>query len=388
MSEVNPDLFKSIKLKEVHLERMNRSDLQRLLVKFNLPARGTNLVLKGRIRTHILPHVNSQSSSTETETPQVVQFISQETQPESFSTRQDNVAMMPTNISLPSVTPSDSAAKRVTPGESAKKTPPEKRLKRFRPNCTNKIHTRIERARSQRLYLIQQDPLVKEDNQHCGGSSCTFHVMGSTGNLYDVIISKIPKCNCPDHQKGNLCKHILFVFIKIIGLDHESNLIYQNALLQSELDHIFLTMEQKQKQRGTCIMAKKAVQNAFNKRKIGLDQDEQDDTTKRKDLSENDECAICFDTMDSQKEALTFCKSTCGTNFHKKCIDLWIVSKVSEQVCCPTCRQPWIDDQNKKNDGSGEGYVNMGRLQGQSRTRDTTTYSSWYTGWKRQRYYR
>lgn len=403
MSEVNTDAFKCIKLNECDLELMSRSDMQKLLVRFNHPATGTNLVLKGRIRTLILPHINSQSASTETETLQPVQVVSRENRTQPVANRAQNVSStrtptntnisaVPDTISPPLATPSGSEAIRVTPGDAAKKakTAPEKRLKRFRPNCTAKIYPRIERAKSQRLYLIQQDPVVKEDAQHYGGSSCTFHVLGSTGNVYDVVISKIPKCSCPDHQKGNLCKHILFVFMKVIGLDHQSNLIYQSALLQSELDHIFLSMEQTQKRRRTSIMARQAVQKAFKKRSL-TDQEEVDDSPKRKDLSENDECAICFDIMNPQKETLTFCKSTCGTNFHKNCIDMWIRSKGrAEQICCPTCRQPWIGDQvssNNKKDGD-EGYLNMARLQGQSRERDTRTYSSWYGGWKRQRHFR
>jgi uncharacterized Zn finger protein len=36
-----------------------------------------------------------------------------------------------------------------------------------------------------------------------------FIVMGSTGNLYTVIICQTPNCDCPDFQRGHLCKHIV-----------------------------------------------------------------------------------------------------------------------------------------------------------------------------------
>lgn len=38
----------------------------------------------------------------------------------------------------------------------------------------------------------------------------TFDVIGSTGNIYEVVIRKEPVCNCPDGLKGNQCKHICY----------------------------------------------------------------------------------------------------------------------------------------------------------------------------------
>lgn len=37
-----------------------------------------------------------------------------------------------------------------------------------------------------------------------------FGMAGTTGNLYTVIIGKVPSCSCPDNQKGNQCKHICY----------------------------------------------------------------------------------------------------------------------------------------------------------------------------------
>lgn len=39
----------------------------------------------------------------------------------------------------------------------------------------------------------------------------TIDMAGTTGNIYRVIISHVPSCTCPDHQKGNQCKHIIYV---------------------------------------------------------------------------------------------------------------------------------------------------------------------------------
>ena len=108
----------------------------------------------------------------------------------------------------------------------AESSPPEKRLKRYREKPTTAICQRIDRARTQRLYLVQRSEV--------SGLSCDFVVLGSTGNVYDVRVSKIPTCSCPDHARGNLCKHILFVLLKVIGLDPGSPLVYQAAYLEEE----------------------------------------------------------------------------------------------------------------------------------------------------------
>lgn len=37
-----------------------------------------------------------------------------------------------------------------------------------------------------------------------------FKMAGTTGNLYKVVIGKVPSCDCPDGGKGNQCKHIFY----------------------------------------------------------------------------------------------------------------------------------------------------------------------------------
>ena len=109
-------------------------------------------------------------------------------------------------IDLTQSEPSD-----VSPSTSNRKRPrEEKRASRSRNYCSEDTRQRIERAKSQRLYLIQQREL---SSSH--GISRTFVVLGSTGNVYDVNIAKIPYCSCPDFERGHLCKHILFVYLKV-----------------------------------------------------------------------------------------------------------------------------------------------------------------------------
>ena len=47
-------------------------------------------------------------------------------------------------------------------------------------------------------------------------------------------------------QKGNLCKHLLFIMLKVIGLPSISHLIYQVAYLSTELEEILELCKQRQ----------------------------------------------------------------------------------------------------------------------------------------------
>jgi hypothetical protein len=41
----------------------------------------------------------------------------------------------------------------------------------------------------------------------------TIEIAGTTGNIYHVTIGLLPSCTCPDNNKGNQCKHIIYVSI-------------------------------------------------------------------------------------------------------------------------------------------------------------------------------
>jgi len=82
--------------------------------------------------------------------------------------------------------------------------------------------SRLARALQQRIFLLDRP------------SSTAFHVMGNSGTAYMVLLSPedqrrepmeaawrdtFPNCTCPDHTgRGLLCKHILFVLVKVLGI--------------------------------------------------------------------------------------------------------------------------------------------------------------------------
>ena len=58
---------------------------------------------------------------------------------------------------------------------------------------------------------------------------------GSGIAVYEVTVGRHPDCTCPDFQKGNLCKHYLFVMLRVLRLDRADPLVWQRALMKKEV---------------------------------------------------------------------------------------------------------------------------------------------------------
>ena len=111
-------------------------------------------------------------------------------------------------------------------------SPIEERLSPFLAHPCPDTLVRIQRALSQDIKLISY---IQESS-----CSSSFVVQGTKGDLYTVKISHRPSCNCPDNQyrNGHHCKHIFFVFLRVLRLTRDCSLIWQRELLTSELCEI------------------------------------------------------------------------------------------------------------------------------------------------------
>jgi hypothetical protein len=349
-------------------EDLTRKELQTALKAWNVPSGGSTVVLKERytlFRTSRIPEA---------------QWI------------------VSRNYKSTSSKPCAAAASRKRPPAP----PVEKRLKRYRSSCPQGTQQRIARARTQQLFLVQKGDVTN--------LSCSFVVLGSTGNVYTVKIERVPDCTCPDHAKGNLCKHILFVLLKVMALDANSPLVYQAAWLSSELKHMFQQLGRRYQQlshgtsaNATAVLANAAVRAQFAKseqQQGGEDADvgAKDDTTSlgvaRRPQDQDEDCPICFDALlgggggggGAVASQTTYCRARCGANFHRVCIRHWLEQpQQRSSPTCPMCRELWNDGTsntktNTKANHNQEGFTNLGGLQGQSPDRDTSSYSSWAFG--------
>ncbi|ORX97519.1 hypothetical protein K493DRAFT_314040 [Basidiobolus meristosporus CBS 931.73] len=224
----------------------------------------------------------------------------------------------------------------------------EKRKKRFRSSCPEKIQQRIERAKNQRMFLLSREVIAHAQQK--------FAVLGSTGNVYSVDLGHIPNCNCPDFVRGNLCKHILFVYLKVLRVSSESPYIYQAALLTSELEEILTNAPD------VTSLANEKTRKAYEAHCQGGA--EESDSSLRKAIT--GECPICYEEM-KPTDQLVWCKVQCGNNVHEECWSHWSLAKrkSGEQVTCVYCRAEWDGEKGK----TRSGYLNLGNIQGMSKRR-------------------
>ncbi|GLC51966.1 hypothetical protein PLESTB_000568100 [Pleodorina starrii] len=234
----------------------------------------------------------------------------------------------------------------------------------YRPTASQDVRARIQRAMpgsSHRMFLVDTRQLSPPGSP--GGPSQEFHVLGATGNVYAVRICRSPACTCPDYAKGHLCKHILFVMLRVLRQSPDNPLIWQRALLTSEVEAVLgplaaadgsgaaaaagggggaidqsVLAAERVRQRYAAITggAAAAAAGAAGGGSGGGVQ-----------RPVEGECPICYEDMvpgggGRGAEAITFCRS-CGNNMHKACFDRWASSKRSggQTVTCIYCRAPW-----------------------------------------------
>jgi hypothetical protein len=191
--------------------------------------------------------------------------------------------------------------------------------------------------------------------------------------VYTQHIGHVPSCDCPHAKKGNQCKHLVYVMLRV--LKAPENIACQLALTSSELRHLF--------------------RHAAPKPSAASGTDGQHDAEidgNRKKIE--GECPICYCDFEPDKEPIVYCKAACGNNIHKSCMQSWIAAKGAGRATCPYCRAKWEDDEIgrgfkgkmdlKAATRSEEGYVNIASQLGLSGERD---YSSYHQPWSRHQGY-
>ena len=56
--------------------------------------------------------------------------------------------------------------------------------------------------------------------------------------VYQVEAGRLPHCTCPDFAKGNICKHYLYVMIRVLRLRQDDPVVWQKALLPKEAEEV------------------------------------------------------------------------------------------------------------------------------------------------------
>lgn len=252
----------------------------------------------------------------------------------------------------------------------------EKRARPWRASASADTSARIMRALSQRLFLVNRE----DCSDDVKGVAQKFAVLGSTGNLYDVVINRLPSCTCPDRAKGHLCKHIIFVMVRVLGVPRNSPLVYQVALLQNELLDIFTNAPETA---AAAVQAKDAVVTAYKQTVKGEPDPAAADQAPKNDKVCEGDCPVCFEDL-AGGDPVDSCL-TCKNYIHKECVKMWL----AVQTTCCYCRQEWVvPGKAAAAPKMSGGYLNLGAAQGVSAVRDTSTYNyhynrNWYYRYRR-----
>ncbi|MCL7042873.1 hypothetical protein MKW94_007005 [Papaver nudicaule] len=138
-------------------------------------------------------------------------------------------------------------------------------------------------------------------------SEGNFFVLGATGNVYTVTLSTAPvcRCNCPDSVVP--CKHILFVFFRVLGISQTDHRLCRMRLKTSQLTDL-LKMPTKVK-----VGLPPRINNAV-------------------------QCAICNVEMDRLHDDEVVKCGFCGDVGHKMCL----VTYRNRVRKCKSCRMHWV----------------------------------------------
>lgn len=226
----------------------------------------------------------------------------------------------------------------------------ERRGARYRGHPSKSVLDRYTRSLRHRLFLIDRAVSRASSNPEATNATTdageeqptlseTFTVMGVNGNVYNCVISTKPSCDCPDFTKRvgtpghGPCKHLIFVFIRVLKLKEDDPIWWQAGLLPEEVSEALRSATRTTPD----VLADDAVRRQY--RAANVPQSSGSAGTSNRKPIEGD-CPICYENLGEgdvvrPDDVTTFCE-VCGNNFHKTCVQNW--TRAKGQSSCPLCR--------------------------------------------------
>ena len=267
------------------------------------------------------------------------------------------------------------------------------------------VMDRVGRALAQRLFLVQRRD-ISRGPAGVGGAASTeagetstgpddkwhavFAVFGTTGNVYECHVCANPSCTCPDfagdlrsggRRGGHICKHLLWVYLRVLGVQRDDPVLCQVALLQSELAKMLATPTRAQRAELAVAAVREAYLAATGGER-GTEELAPPPVTRqplRSADGDGDEpvtCPVCFDPLEDPADVASlagvdvgtrasgttreptgpgakvwWCRGGCGGNVHSACMRRWI-DRSGMAPACPLCRATWVpqDDATARED--------------------------------------
>ncbi|KVH90333.1 hypothetical protein Ccrd_007656 [Cynara cardunculus var. scolymus] len=168
-------------------------------------------------------------------------------------------------------------------------------------------------------------------------SNSHFFILGATGNVYTVTLSAAPSCNCPDPTTP--CKHILFLYIRVLSLSPDDPCLRTRTLRPCQLTRLLSAPVSSETVAGA------AIRQRFHElylRRIAT-------TPPVITVEDNSTCPICLEEMGVGGRRLVAC-ATCKNPIHEECLMAW---KNRRSRTCVICRARWrnIDEEDR--------YINL-----------------------------
>lgn len=101
---------------------------------------------------------------------------------------------------------------------------------RFRSRPSKAFQRSLEKAKTGQFSLV--------DSTEPGKNERSF-TLKSGSNVYEVIISKSPTCDCPFSNNVNVCKHVIHVLLKYFKIKENDYLIYQKTFTSKEVEKLY-----------------------------------------------------------------------------------------------------------------------------------------------------
>ncbi|WVQ98791.1 hypothetical protein IAU59_005922 [Kwoniella sp. CBS 9459] len=249
---------------------------------------------------------------------------------------------------------------------------------RYASGCPDKFFKKFKKAISQRLFMVARE---KGGNGHQQYED--FKILGSTGNVYTTRICSKPKCDCPDYlfNGRTICKHTIFVLIRVLKVPDESYLWYQPTLTASEIEQIFANAPPTPSEAihaGAHKAYMKATGATVEEEEVAEEVKAQAEAAginlKRLEVI-GDDCPICYEEMteeDVKEDRMVYddTPTGCGKDLHKECFDMWaktagsVLVNKGQAVTCVWCRAPWpVPGGTNASPSKGQGKV---RISGQN----------------------
>ncbi|XP_031264110.1 uncharacterized protein LOC116122395 [Pistacia vera] len=185
---------------------------------------------------------------------------------------------------------------------------------RFR--ITQPVTDRIGRALRHQLRLLHR-------------SDSLFFILGATGNVYTVNLSSAPSCTCPDRITP--CKHILFVFIRVLGVSIDDTCLRRKTLRPCKLNRLLATPTLPE------ALAGAGLRHRFHQ--LFFRARNENSSEGLIEIKDTSTCPICLEEMGKEERVVTC--GTCRNLIHEECWMRWKRSRGRRSASCVICRSRW-----------------------------------------------